>query len=242
MSDSAEKCPVDHHALASSSTSKDSCPVDHSQRSSWTSILGRHSQDGHGAAELPDTPLPSTNLPLERETSSIPRTDGENWVYPSQAQFYAAMARKNHDPREADMKVVVPIHNAVNERAWGEIMKWENGQGGDRCGGVKLVSFKGRPNDISPRARFYSLLGFSRPFDRHDWVVDRCGTRKRYVIDFYSGHTNGPSSKNLSFYLDVRPALDSWEGVRMRTERFWRQAFGRLWGDSTPPQSVPPRS
>jgi hypothetical protein len=28
------------------------------------------------------------------------------------------MARKNHDPSAPDMKVVVPIHNAVNERAW----------------------------------------------------------------------------------------------------------------------------
>ena len=58
------------------------------------------------------------------------------------------------------MRVVVPIHNAVNERAWAEIMKWEAGQGGERCGGVKLVSFKGRPNDRTPRAWFYSLLGY----------------------------------------------------------------------------------
>ena len=163
MSNSADKCPVDHRALAassSSSSSADKCPVDHTQRSSWSSLLGGRSQDGHGAAELPDTPLPPADLPVERETSSIPRLDGSNWVYPSQAQFYAAMARKNHNPQETDMKVVVPIHNAVNERAWMEIMKWEAGQGGDRCGGVKLVSFKGRPNDLSPRARWYSLLGY----------------------------------------------------------------------------------
>ena len=158
MAASSDKCPVDHGAVASSSAEK--CPVDHTQRSSWASILGRQPQDGHGAAELPDTPLPPTNLPLDRETSSIPRLDGGNWVYPSQAQFYSAMARKNHNPQETDMRVVVPIHNAVNERAWAEIMKWEAGQGGERCGGVKLVSFKGRPNDRTPRAWFYSLLGY----------------------------------------------------------------------------------
>lgn len=157
MADPTDKCPVDHRALAASSAGK--CPVDHTQRSTWVSILSRQSRGGHGAAELPDTPLPPSNLPLERETSSIPRVDGGNWVYPSQAQFYAAMARKNHSPRESDMKVVVPIHNAVNERAWTEIMKWEAGQGGEKCGGVKLVSFKGRPNDRSPRACFYSLFG-----------------------------------------------------------------------------------
>ena len=48
----------------------------------------------------------------------------------------------------------------------------------------------------------------------------------RYVIDFYTGHSDGASSKNLSFFLDVRPALDNWEGVRMRVERFWRRTFG----------------
>ena len=74
------------------------------------------------------------------------------------------MSRKNHNPQEADMKVVVPIHNAVNERAWTEIMKWEAAQGGEQCGGVKLVSFKGRPNDLSPRARWYSLLGYVTRF------------------------------------------------------------------------------
>lgn len=28
---------------------------------------------------------------------------------------------------------------------------------------------------------------FVRPFDRHDWIVDRCGREVRYVIDFYDG-------------------------------------------------------
>lgn len=35
------------------------------------------------------------------------------------------MKRKGYDARVADMKTVVPIHNAVNERAWDEIKKWE---------------------------------------------------------------------------------------------------------------------
>jgi cytochrome c heme-lyase len=80
-------------------------------------------------------------------------------VYPSEAQFYAAMARKNHDPRAPDMKVVVPIHNAVNERAWSHIKEWEAGRGGEHCGGVRLVSFKGRPGVPSPKARILTLLG-----------------------------------------------------------------------------------
>ena len=44
----------------------------------------------------------------------------------------------------------------------------------------------------------------------------------RYIIDFYTGH-DAASAKgdNLSFYLDVRPALDSWEGIKMRLQGLW---------------------
>jgi len=99
---------------------------------------------------------------MERETSSIPRLEGDKWVYPSESQFFAAMARKNHDPQAKDMKVVVPIHNAVNERTWYEILKWEEGRGSEVCGGLKLVSFKGKSQELSPRAKFKSLLGSVR--------------------------------------------------------------------------------
>mgnify|MGYP002379614640 CR=1 FL=1 len=50
---------------------------------------------------------------------------------------------------------------------------------------------------------------YKLPFDRHDWIVDRCGTEVRYVIDFYQGevpqgsdaHHQAPPS---AFFLDVR--------------------------------------
>ncbi|KEP51118.1 cytochrome c1 heme lyase [Rhizoctonia solani 123E] len=177
--------------------------------------------------------VPPASLPTSRETSTIPRLDGQKWVYPSEAQFFAAMARKKHSPHAPDMRVVVPIHNAVNERAWNELLAWETGRGAEICGGVKLVSFKGRPGDRTPKAWFKTLLGYQAPFDRHDWVIDRCGTRMRYVIDFYTGRSSstgsGPmhnSQPNVSFYLDVRPAIDNWEGVKMRLERFWTDWTG----------------
>ncbi|KAF8228948.1 cytochrome c and c1 heme-lyase [Tricholoma matsutake] len=176
-------------------------------------------------------PSKLVDLSTQRETSSIPKTSDANWVYPSEAQFFAAMARKNHNPQPTDMKTIVPIHNAVNERAWAEIMKWEAGRGGEACGGVKLVNFKGRPNERSLRARWKVLLGYSPPFDRHDWVVDRCGIQTRYIIDFYTGHIPAPSS-NLSFYLDVRPALDNWESVKMRAENFWYKTLQTLMSNS----------
>jgi cytochrome c heme-lyase len=105
--------------------------------------------------------LESSGLSTDRETSSIPKSNNENWVYPSEAQFFAAMARKNHHPQAADMKTIVPMHNAVNERAWAEVMRWEAGKGGDACGGIKLVNFKGKPGEISPRARWKTFIGYA---------------------------------------------------------------------------------
>lgn len=75
------------------------------------------------------------------------------------------------------------------------------------------------------------MKGKREPFDRHDWTVERCGGgRVEYVIDFYEGRGNGEmgrvgpggeEGKGVSFYLDVRPKLNSWEGVRMRVGRYW---------------------
>lgn len=73
---------------------------------------------------------------------------------------------------------------------------------------------------------------YQPPFDRHDWIIDRNGKRIRYVIDFYTGR-GGASKGNpnglppqLAFYLDVRPALDDFEGVRMRVRRSLNELFG----------------
>lgn len=45
--------------------------------------------------------------------------------------FFDAMKRKSYDPEAADMRTIVPIHNAVNERAWMEIKDWEKGRGSE---------------------------------------------------------------------------------------------------------------
>lgn len=83
------------------------------------------------------------------------------------------------------------------------------------------MAFSGNSQKLTPRARFNSFLGYQAPFDRHDWVIDRCGTTVEYVIDFYSGRNEGKNGKSLNFYLDVRPKLNSWEGVKTRVSRFW---------------------
>ncbi|CAK7566992.1 MAG: Cytochrome c1 heme lyase [Sporothrix epigloea] len=166
----------------------------------------------------------------EVETGADPVSG--NWVYPSEKMFFDAMKRKGNDnARAADMRVVVPIHNAVNERAWKEILAWEapyTGSGPGQCDGPRLHSFAGLSTSMSPKARLNTLLGYTAPFDRHDWVVDRCGTQIEYVIDFYAGRPGSTTatagaqragSPQINFYLDVRPKLNTWQGVKMRALR-----------------------
>lgn len=163
-----------------------------------------------------EMPAGHPELPNKRQISSIPYgAEGKPshqpeasaagaWVYPSEAQFYKAMKRKGWPAEAADMQSIVAIHNGVNERAWNHILRYEALH--DGCY-PKLVRFQGRPQDYSPKARLLNLLGYKLPFDRHDWIVDRCGREVRYVIDFY----NAAQLPNMpvSMYLDARPALDS---------------------------------
>lgn len=68
--------------------------------------------------------------PLNSEQSKV-QDKGGNWVYPSEKMFFEAMKRKGHSGEAADMKTIVPIHNAVNERAWKEIKEWERPWGSE---------------------------------------------------------------------------------------------------------------
>ncbi|KAK5651576.1 hypothetical protein OQA88_11849 [Cercophora sp. LCS_1] len=209
--------------------------------STWSSWL----RNPFSSAPQPSPPAPSPQKTLDesRIVSSIPRASSPsaatptarpsnheletgaspsgNWIYPSEKMFFEAMKRKGFDHAQAqDMKTVVPIHNAVNERAWAEILRWEAPYvEKEGCGGPRLHSFAGLSERMSPKARMNTLLGYTAPFDRHDWVVDRCGKEVEYIIDFYAGRGDGSGKGKLNFYLDVRPKLNSWEGVKMRVLR-----------------------
>jgi hypothetical protein len=185
------------------------------------------------------------------------------------------------------MHAVVSIHNAVNERAWRHVLSWEALHACD-CPDPKLLRFRGRPADYSPKARLLNLLvrarpsgprlgyeraapaavlprerrkaraavsrrarpprisagparpapapprrplpqGYKLPFDRHDWVVDRCGSEVRYVIDFYSGAP--AAGAQASMHLDVRPALDSFGAALDRLRMQWRWVASGRWRD-----------
>lgn len=186
----------------------------------------------------PDQPFP---LPTDRQVSTIPKaTEGEKkefWVYPSQQMFWNAMLRKGwqwkkDDLQPNDMDNIIKIHNANNEQAWQEVLKWE-ALHAKECGNPRLKSFGGKAKDFSPRARIRNWLGYDitfhhfksifvihfeiksifhlhsyeLPFDRHDWIVDRCGKDVRYIIDYYDG--GSPDEHYRFALLDVRPAMDS---------------------------------
>ena len=71
-----------------------------------------------------------------------------------------------------------------------------------------------------------NLMGYELPFDRHDWIVDRCGEDVRYIIDYYDVGKVDPNTHRFAV-LDVRPALDSfgalWDRMKVSWWR-WRYA------------------
>ncbi|XP_051719631.1 holocytochrome c-type synthase-like isoform X2 [Ctenopharyngodon idella] len=166
-----------------------------------------------------DQPFP---LSVVREESTIPRAGSEQkWVYPSEQMFWNAMLRKgwrwnNDDIKQKDMTNIIRIHNQNNEQAWQEILRWEKLHSKECPCGPSLLRFGGKAKDFSPRARFRHWMGHELPFDRHDWIIDRCGKDVRYVIDYYDG---GQVSKHT--ILDVRPAFDSLGAVWDRMKVAW---------------------
>ena len=78
---------------------------------------------------------------------------------------------------------------------------------------------------------------YGLPFDRHDWIVDRCGKEVRYVIDFY--HVESGVSKDAiphladtrsvqSIAIDARPAIDSLESFVDRIKPIMSDTGERL--------------
>jgi cytochrome c heme-lyase len=211
------------------------------------------------------------NLPLERETSTIPKGDSEgNWEYPSPQQMYNAMLRKGYtDTPEDAVESMVAVHNFLNEGAWAEIVEWERrfgkglthgwrecskGEEGSQSGAMlgttwtdsetpapRLVRFLGRPDEMTPKAKFLQAMGWAwpskyggeAPFDRHDWYVrrqraDGSGEEVRYVIDYYSGPPE-PTGEPV-FYLDVRPAVDTPTAAVARMMRWGGDVWWRGTG------------
>lgn len=151
------------------------------------------------------------SLSNEREESSIPRQNNDNsqdkWQYPSQRMFYNALQRKGKGVEKEGIEGMLMIHNAINEKVWEELCDLEGILNPSPCK-PSLVKFQGKPNQLSPTAFFHSKIrGGHPPFDRHDWIIDRCGKgKRRYVIDYYGGSTF--DSDPATFSVHIRPAID----------------------------------
>eukprot|EP00963_Diacronema_lutheri_P006175 scaffold524_cov357-Pavlova_lutheri.AAC.16 len=204
------------------------CPVDHRSFQARDGLDPRNQMPKQPNQQ----PAPGQRVPLSvsRSWSSIPKsgTDG-TWLYPSPQMFFNALQRKGkaEGVEEGDMDSVVYVHNTMNEATWLEVQKWET-MHKDTCGEPKLQRFRGRPDDLTPRARFWKLLGYEPPFDRHDWYVDRCGEVVRYVIDFYFDESKAGSPD--AFVLDVRPGLDSLGNAMDRIRMSVGQVAGAVQG------------
>ncbi|EPY53578.1 cytochrome c heme lyase [Schizosaccharomyces cryophilus OY26] len=214
------------------------CPMSQgtSSKESWSSWLWGK-QEGGSSEMNPDNLMYKdisqkatrdqvVNLGTNRSTSSIPKADGDLWKYPSPQQMYNAMWRKGYRDSGENVPMMVEIHNFLNEGAWKEIQAWEQSSGQNTD--PKLLRFEGNASKKSPRAMWYMMLGrmfpgrwgtSEGPFDRHDWYVQRKDNQiVRYIIDYYEAPDDGGQPV---FSLDVRPALDDLNAMRMRW-RHWQ--------------------
>ncbi|XP_031558379.1 cytochrome c-type heme lyase-like isoform X2 [Actinia tenebrosa] len=194
-------CPVQHGGNQQLGEWKSECPASAATASMGGGCPMKKTDDIDPLNMMPPAnqqPSPGQPYPLptDRVVSSIPKgnSDGEKWVYPSPQMFWNAMVRKGwkwekDDLKPNDMDHIIRIHNANNERAWDEILRWE------------ALHVK------------YEL-----PFDRHDWIIDRCGKQVRYIIDYYDIGDEESYKQGEFVHLDVRPAFDSPSAIldRMR--------------------------
>lgn len=74
------------------------------------------------------------------------------------------------------------------------------------------MRFSGRPGKPTPKSYLLYVTGRSpKAFDHHEWFVSRADGKstRRYVIDYYG-------VDELTFSVDVRPAIDDFETLKVR--------------------------
>lgn len=174
------------------------------------------------------------NLSKDREKSSIPKTGSENtWVYPSPQQFYNALLRKNKDPEADSMDAVVFVHNVVNEETWNTIMERE-AMYKDSCPNPTLQRFVGKCDELTWAGWWSGLTtAKGKPYDRHDWYLDRCGQKTvRYIIDYYDD--DSAVNQETTTSIHCRPGFDSigdvWDRIRYP---IWKRMYGNSSSSSS---------
>jgi len=255
------KCPIDHNNTFVEASKKQSCPYEHQTPQNGNEdppkVYNVYGQLIDPTNQMPvnpnQLPLPGQqkHLPTDRIKSTIPKGGtNDTWTYPSPQMFYNSLIRKEKDSNleQDEMTLLVAIHNNMNEHTWQEIMRWEGTSTMD-CP-ISLLKFHGRPHDHTPTAKLWHWLGRPLPFDRHDWIVDRCGTQIRYVIDYYYQQGGTPPQQQVGTHgsrvsdivVHVRPALDSftslWNRIQARVNRTLQKG-PRKGGYTSPPSLTP---
>jgi cytochrome c heme-lyase len=74
--------------------------------------------------------------------------------------FFNSLNRKGkaEDVVEDDIEVIISIHNNMNEVTWRELEFWELLFHKEACERPKLLKFRGRPDDFTPKARFNNIV------------------------------------------------------------------------------------
>ncbi|KAG2439316.1 hypothetical protein HXX76_004675 [Chlamydomonas incerta] len=197
-------------------------PNSQAKPSPLTSITGADVLDPKNNMPLEPNqlPCPGQRKPLstERVASNIPKGGTEStWLFPSPQMVFNALKRKGkgEDVTEDDMDGFIAAHNSMNEATWQRVAQWEILHRGE-CDTPTLLRFQGKPHDLSPLAWVRHMLGGPAPFDRHDWVIDRCGKEVRYIIDFY--FFDDKAGTPQAFEIVARPAVDSVEAALDRVK------------------------
>jgi cytochrome c heme-lyase len=155
----AGQCPVDHTKFARPSAAA-------AAGSSSTPALAGPSVVGDVFPDATPQPNQKAKLSTAPVASQIPKGGADQspdatWIFPSPQRFFNAMTKKGWNPQEPDMQWVVSIHNTVNEQTWRKVLEYEKLHESS-CATPKLVRFKGRPSDLSPKARMLGWIGSVR--------------------------------------------------------------------------------
>ena len=136
--------------------------------------------------------------------------DGTHWMNPSASQLFHACQRKQKPMAEQDKDSVALIHGEVIEKTWNEVLRFEQLHF-SQCAAPKLSSFSGLQGRPSAKAKLLQRFGYALPWDRHDWLVDRCGQEIRYIIDYHHG-----LDERQPYIIDCRPDLTRFSNLMDR--------------------------
>lgn len=108
--------------------------------------------------------------PVNHSSSSKTQDEEGHWVYPSPHQFQSALERKNKGAPQESVDMMVAIHNWLNEAAWSEIRRLEDARPASDQGPIELARFQGRPDALSPKARYHLWMGKVFP-DKYSYAL-----------------------------------------------------------------------